>query len=716
LESVLFRRERKAMNESEKQNYLEEYRLEKEKGLPFFPDILFKDAVVVLAVFLLLVALAYFIGAPLEAPANPADTNYTPRPEWYFLFLFQLLKKFPGNLEVVGVVLLPTIAIILLFLLPLLDRSPKRHPADRPIVVGVVSLVVLGIVYLTVQSYRETPLPTDVAGGDQTAALYVKNCAPCHGATMQVPAGTDLHDVIAKGKHEGMPSWSSDLTSDQIDALAGFISSPVGSQVFTQNCGICHQASELVAGNPAELKNAVAQGTSYAPHASVAIPQWDQVMSPEQSTSLLNFLMAPDGQRLFETNCSTCHGRTLAFSGTPSELRTSIIKGGMHREMPAWKEKLSDSELNSLANYVYGPILAPGGKALFDKYCSDCHGERVPRATTLEKARQAILSGGSHQTMPAWGNILTPEQIDALVSFILAPGDGKSPETGQKLFGQNCSPCHGEVGEGGPNPTRAGDIIMPISSSEYLKTRDDFTLRAIISEGQPNFGMSPFANSNGGPLDDEQIDAIVTYIRSWEANPPVELPPEISAIQGTLGGADIFKQLCAQCHGPNGEGAIGPALNDPQFQASATDQNIFDTINQGHPSTAMIGWGEMLTSEQITDLVKFIRGLAPGQEGPGPTPTAGAVTFTNDVLPIFQSKCIACHGNMGGWDSSSYEAVMTTGNNAPAIVPGDPQGSLLAQKLLGTQATGGIMPPSGKLSDDEIQLILTWIESGASEK
>jgi mono/diheme cytochrome c family protein len=60
---------------------------------------------------------------------------------------------------------------------------------------------------------------------------------------------------------------------------------------------------------------------------------------------------------------------------------------------------------------------------------------------------------------------------------------------------------------------------MPISSSEFLKTRDDATLRAIISQGQPNSGMSPFGSSNGGLLEDDEIDAIIAYMRSWEENP-----------------------------------------------------------------------------------------------------------------------------------------------------------------------------------------------------
>jgi menaquinol-cytochrome c reductase cytochrome b/c subunit len=121
------------MNEKEKQEYLENYQKAKKKGVPFFPDVLYKDAIVALLVFIVLVALAYFVGAPLEERANPADTSYTPRPEWYFLFLFQLLKYFPGSLEVVGVVVIPTLVIIGLALLPFLEGSPKRHFLHRPL-------------------------------------------------------------------------------------------------------------------------------------------------------------------------------------------------------------------------------------------------------------------------------------------------------------------------------------------------------------------------------------------------------------------------------------------------------------------------------------------------------------------------------------------------------------------------------------------------------
>ena len=710
------------MKENEQQEYLEKYHQAKEKGVPFFPNILFKDAVVALLIFILLVALAYFRGAPLEARANPADTSYTPRPEWYFLFLFQLLKYFPGRLEVVGVVIIPTLAILLLLGLPLLDRSPRRYFTSRPVVTGITALALVGIVALTVQSARETPPLKEAAVGDETAALYTQNCSGCHGASIEVAAGTNLHAVIAEGKHEGMPAWSADLTSDQIDALAGFILSPGGSQLFVQNCSACHAAEDLVAGDPLELKSALEQGSSYPPHLEVELPDWSETLTSEKRTDLLNFLVAPDGQRLFAINCAACHGRAVAFSGEESVLRTIIAEGGQHLDMPPWQEKLSETELTTLAAYVTDPAQVPEGNELFAQNCSNCHGVRVPAAPDVEQARHLIASGGAHETMPVWGSILTAEQLDALVSYTLNASRGTSLEVGQQLFAQNCATCHGSFGEGGANPTRADDVIAPISTGEYLRTRDDSTLRAIIAQGQPNFGMSPFGTAFGGPLEEEEVDAIVAFMRAWQEKPPVELPPEVSASALSLKGAEIYRDLCAQCHGPEGEGQIGPALRDPTFQAANTDQELFDIINLGHEATGMIGWGEILSAEQIQQLVETIRQLEQAPEEtpvgtPAETqPATGAPTFEADVLPILDAKCKMCHGTLGGWDGSTYSAVMNSGEHAPVVIPGDADNSLLVQKLLGTPAEGTIMPPGGKLPEAEIQIIIDWVTAGAPEK
>lgn len=177
------------VNEEQKKEYLEKYKEAKAKGVKFYPDIVYKDLLVSFAIFLLLVGLATFIGVANEPPADPNDSSYIPRPEWYFLFLFQLLKYFPGQIEWVGTVILPTIAILALFLLPFYDRSPARHWSKRKLAVSLMSVIVVGMVALTIMAavttppQEETQVATTISekitlGQD----LYSIHCVECHGA------------------------------------------------------------------------------------------------------------------------------------------------------------------------------------------------------------------------------------------------------------------------------------------------------------------------------------------------------------------------------------------------------------------------------------------------------------------------------------------------------------------------------------------------------
>lgn len=70
---------------------------------------------------------------------------------------------------------------------------------------------------------------------------------------------------------------------------------------------------------------------------------------------------------------------------------------------------------------------------------------------------------------------------------------------------------------------------------------------------------------------------------------------------------------------------------------------------------------------------------------------------------------------MGGWDGTTYESVINSDDNGPAVIPGDAENSLLAQKIAGTHEKGAIMPPSGKMPEAEIQVILDWIATGAPD-
>jgi mono/diheme cytochrome c family protein len=580
------------------------------------------------------------------------------------------------------------------------------------VITGITLLGMAGIITLTVLAVIESPPPVQAVQGDPVALLYSQNCAPCHGTSISIPPGTNLHNLIAQGSHEGMPAWSGDLSSDQIDELAGFILSPGGSQLFNANCSSCHKVDDLVGGNPINLKNSINEGLKFEPHTTLKAADWSTNLTPEEKTALLNFLIAPDGQRLFTIYCSSCHGQSVAYSGDEDQVRETIVQGGQHLTMPPWQNTLSADQIDILANYVIDPASAPDGQPLFKQYCSTCHGERVPKSASVADARQTIATGGAHKTMPVWGEVLTQAQIDALVNYIVSASQGSSVQRGQTLFADNCAVCHGDFGEGGPSPVDPNQIIAPLGTADFLNTHDDATLFQVISQGQSDLGMSPFGTANGGNLDDDQINSIVAYLRSWQSNPPVTAPPEFIKQVLSMSASEIFTNICSQCHGQAGEGtSIGPALND---LSDDTDQEIFDVISQGISNTTMLAFDPLLSEDQINELVNIIRQIPPPQATPQPTPSAP--TFEASILPIFKKYCTACHGTLGGWNGTSYDKTMKSGDHAPVIIPGDPANSLLVQKLLGTATVGEIMPPGGKLPEATIQIIMDWIAAGAPEK
>ncbi len=699
------------MKPEERERYLEDYDEAKEKGIPFFPDAVFKDAVVALLVFVIIVVLAAFVGASLEEIADPSDSDFTPRPEWYFLFLFQLLKYFPGNLEVIGAFIIPVLAIGFLVALPWTDRSARRHWLGRPVVSSITTLLLIGGVFLTVQALvEEAPPAAASARGDQTALIYSDNCSGCHGSLVQVEPGVDLFQVIQGGTHDGMPAWNADLSTSEIDALVGYILSPNGHALFVDNCAECHAIESLVAADAITLRRVLDEGPDFEAHVSLGLPVWSQALSGPDQALLLNFLTAPDGPRLWTQECGSCHGHSVAFDGDRGDLEEVIRRGGGHLEMPAFSAALAPGTVETLALYVTDPSAASTGAELFGLHCTSCHATRVPTAPDPDTARTIIGLGGAHEDMPVWGEVLTDQQIDALVDYVLTAAELPDLGQAQRLYAQNCSSCHGDLGEGGINPARPGDIIAPISTAEYLATRDDITLRAIISQGQPNFGMSPFADIFGGPMTSEQVDLLVAYVRAWEEDPPVELPPDVPPPPDSeYDAAGLYEALCSQCHGAFGEGGIGSTFSEA-WQSERGDAVIFDDINLGHPATPMIAWGEILSSSEIERLVTHIRSL------PGEPTISGPLTYVSTIRPIFDVYCSSCHGSLGGWTGTSYEEAMTTGRDGPTIIPGDPDNSRLVQSMIGTHPDGVIMPPSVTMRAADIQKIIDWVAAGAPER
>ncbi|MBI2119217.1 MAG: c-type cytochrome [Elusimicrobia bacterium] len=250
------------------QDYIERYKKLKEQGKSFFPYAVLKDTIMAFFILGLLCWFAYHFGAALEDPADPTDSNYNPRPEWYFLFLFQALKLFPGNLESVAAVLLPGLGVTFLFLLPFLDRGPERHFLKRPFftLLGVGTLA--GIGYLTYQG-TVSPLTNPIVEKDPLVfagqRLYVSlNCSYCHkiggkggtvGPELDKVASGETEDWLEKHFREpqsvspgsAMPKLN--LLDDEIKVLVAFIKSLGGGEgfteeapkVFAENCAMCHK-------------------------------------------------------------------------------------------------------------------------------------------------------------------------------------------------------------------------------------------------------------------------------------------------------------------------------------------------------------------------------------------------------------------------------------------------------------------------------------------
>jgi ubiquinol-cytochrome c reductase cytochrome b subunit/menaquinol-cytochrome c reductase cytochrome b/c subunit len=138
------------MNQAEKETYLRDYSILKNQGKPFFPYIVAKDAMMAVIVMGVIIFLSLLFGAELGPKADPTTTTYVPRPEWYFFFLFEVLRVIkPPAFTPFATIGVPTLCMILLFLLPFYDRSPERRIERRPVALAAGLATILAIAYLT---------------------------------------------------------------------------------------------------------------------------------------------------------------------------------------------------------------------------------------------------------------------------------------------------------------------------------------------------------------------------------------------------------------------------------------------------------------------------------------------------------------------------------------------------------------------------------------
>lgn len=120
------------------------------KQMIFYPNFLFREAVAALIMVIIVVAMALLMPMKVGDPADPSDSSFKPRPEWYFMAPFYLLKIFPSSLELIPTVIGPILTFIFLLILPFVDKNPEINPKKRKLAMSLMGGGVLLIILLTV--------------------------------------------------------------------------------------------------------------------------------------------------------------------------------------------------------------------------------------------------------------------------------------------------------------------------------------------------------------------------------------------------------------------------------------------------------------------------------------------------------------------------------------------------------------------------------------
>jgi ubiquinol-cytochrome c reductase cytochrome b subunit len=235
-----------------------------------------KDTIAIFGWFAVLMGLATFARVPLGHMADPTDSSYVARPEWYFLFLFQVLRWFDGPLRVLRAVILPALAIVALLLVPFVDRGRMRTIRRRWGATGLAALAAIFWGALTVRAIATTPESHEIdmslveswqqisAGNLASIGFFRKaQCGSCH-----VPGNSGAGPDITLAPSSRPASWleehiqssskpPEELTGDQVKMLAAFTTqrsaqaveawqnapqnAVEGALIYQDNdCGSCH--------------------------------------------------------------------------------------------------------------------------------------------------------------------------------------------------------------------------------------------------------------------------------------------------------------------------------------------------------------------------------------------------------------------------------------------------------------------------------------------
>jgi mono/diheme cytochrome c family protein len=367
------------------------------------------------------------------------------------------------------------------------------------------------------------------------------------------------------------------------------------------------------------------------------------------------------GGALYRANCSGCHGlngeggqigvslRAPGFLAIVSDdmLAETILRGRANTAMPAWRQ-FDNRDVSDLLAFIRGwqPLRSQRDEVL--------------RFLTQSRSPSARLRMVSRRDDPGSSGPFAQRG---------AEDHRPSAATGLTLYRSRCTVCHGELGEGKIGPSINNQAVLSVVSNEFLHDT--------IVRGRPGTAMPAWRQ-----LSSEDIADVIALLRSWQTEPSMDLP-EVRVQGDRQNGELLYAGVCASCHGPHAEGALGPQLANAVFLDTISDAALVQWISFGRPGTQMRPHlrGQQgnadLSRSQIEDIATYLRSLRGGQPIDGERIGLG---YAPRGAVLYREMCVSCHGAQG-------EGTVGPAIRNPAFLAAASDGFLRATIVLGRDGT-----------------------------
>ena len=627
----------------------------------FYPKQVLIDMTFVLVVMGVLGMLAHFVPIMLGPEADPANTRFIPRPEWYFLPMFQWLKYWEGWSTVIGAFIIPAILIGLLLLLPFMDRGLERRPWRRPIPVGGVLIVLVGLLWLGMTSRlndsRDATVAAQLAEQSQQEHAYF---------------------------YSAFQPYSAPLPSENVASTSPDTSVAQGKGIFdSHGCSGCHGASGGGAIGPALThisdKFPPAQLTALlkAPRANMkAAGMVPLTLDAGEMKSLVSYL-------------DSLGGTSVASAAAPPASSSPV---------PAKAEPTAEPSKAKTGSSA-GDTTTAGGKAIFHSHgCSGCHGESGGGAVgpslkhitaKYPPAKLTALLKAPRANMKAAGMVpltLNAADMKSLVSYLASLG-GTSAASAAASGSSSPAPAKAEPVATAGTPQAVSAAPPPASSSPAP------------AKAEPTATAEPSKPKAGNSESDATVAAGKVIFHSNRC----------SGCHGETGGGGAGPALThiSTQYPPDKLTAL---LKAPRANMKAAGM-VPLTLNAADMKSLvsyLASLGGTSAASAANPAPAGSSASAPANAGPGTT--AGLSPSETKGKLIFKAhKCGDCHGTEGVAGTAAAPALAGTGKNfAPAALT-----ALLKHPTVGMQQGG--MPPIS-LSGDELQALAAYVSSISASK